>query len=233
MTGQQFKVQRSVMGGTAALPADLRNGGGGSQDREGSGVAYGEPGRELSHETLTDGVGYSDRGASRSRCRFLPSVAHPSFGQHRRKTSSRPVSPTLPPLPPPLPHHPARRAGTSSAARAPRLPQSGTHCAKPTRAVLSRVPALRPAGLSRTSATCRGTMGKRGARRRPSESGGGGSLMRCSRRRRGAGTTRWGTSRIDRRMRASPFMQYCIYRTSGWSYLDGRGEQSQFAIMQS
>ncbi|GAA5999570.1 uncharacterized protein JCM10292_004235 [Rhodotorula paludigena] len=61
MTGQQFKVQRSVMGGTAALPADLRSGGGMSQDREGSGVAYGEPGRELSHETLTDGVGYSDR----------------------------------------------------------------------------------------------------------------------------------------------------------------------------
>lgn len=64
--GSKVEVRGSATGGRMVSPAGVRGSNDESLGRNesGEGVAYEEPGRELTQESMSDGVGYSDRGAS-------------------------------------------------------------------------------------------------------------------------------------------------------------------------
>ncbi|BGP00985.1 hypothetical protein NBRC10513v2_005008 [Rhodotorula toruloides] len=63
MTGRKVDIATSVSGGTMARQDGVRDGArdGVGRDDSGGGVDYSEPERELSRETMNEGVGYSDR----------------------------------------------------------------------------------------------------------------------------------------------------------------------------
>ncbi|BGP25825.1 hypothetical protein Rt10032_c06g2766 [Rhodotorula toruloides] len=63
MTGRKVEIATSVSGGTMARQDGVRDGArdGVGRDDSGGGVDYSEPERELSRETMNEGVGYSDR----------------------------------------------------------------------------------------------------------------------------------------------------------------------------
>lgn len=79
---EQFK---GVIGGRAGSSSA------GKEDLE-DGIGYQEPGRELSHETMSAGVGYSDRGELSDPFVSFWVFASDSIGSsqlHRKKTSLR------------------------------------------------------------------------------------------------------------------------------------------------
>lgn len=66
MTGRKVDIATNVSGGPTARQDGVRDGLG--RDDSGAGVDYSAPERELSRETMNEGVGYSDRGALLAIC---------------------------------------------------------------------------------------------------------------------------------------------------------------------
>lgn len=57
-TGTRINLEKHLRGSSGGRPITSS---GGSEDLQ-DGIGYQEPGRELSHETMSQGIGYSDRG---------------------------------------------------------------------------------------------------------------------------------------------------------------------------
>jgi len=85
-TGGKINVERmrGVTGGRAGAPS----GGGENLD---DGIGYQEPGRELSHESMSNGVGYSDRGSLQFSLHSESTQTYSEYLQHHRKRTFQKV----------------------------------------------------------------------------------------------------------------------------------------------